>query len=373
MECVSEGSMRRRWWGIAAIVGLLALIPHPVSAHVKWFVEPADLARPRVDWSLVVSGRTALFLLVGAGALGLLALLQRLAGGAHWPDLRAFEPLAAGAPTLLAVQAAITLVYAAVQPAMFVPNIPLPVNAFGLAIAAIEILIAFAFITGIADWAGALALILLVPLSLFRRRYFDTLDMLFWVGIGVVILVVGRSAADATRVRPWLPPRVTPLRAVAALRVITGLSITAPAFSEKIWNPRLGALFLQQYPSFNVMRHALGLPWFSDQLFVLCAGVAEATIGLLLASGLLPQVVILGAWLPFNLGIPFLPPQELIGHLPILGIMYFLLVHTSGAAAARSALGKWQFLPARFRFRSTEVMGQAPTLAPVPVPVRPRR
>lgn len=359
--------MGRRCWPVAAIVGLLAAIPQPVSAHVKWFVEPGDPARPRVDWSLVISGRTALVLLVAAGALGLLAVLQRLVGDAHWPDLRAFEPLAAGAPTLLAVQAAIALVYAAVQPALFVPNIPLPVNAFGLAIAAVELLIAFAFITGIGDWAGALALILLVPLSLFRGRYFDTLDMLFWVGIGAVVLVVGRGAADATRVRPWLPTWVTPRRAVAALRVITGLSIMAPAFSEKLWNPRLGALFLQQYPTFNVMRHALGQPWFSDQAFVLCAGVAEATIGLLLASGLLPRVVILGAWLPFNLGIPFLPHQELVGHLPILGIMYFLLVHSSGAAATRAAEGERRFrrfLPARSRPPSPAAIRPLP--APVP-------
>jgi hypothetical protein len=43
-------------------------------------------------------------------------------------------------------------------------------------------------------------------------------------------------------------------------------------------------------------------------------------------------VVILFMWVPFNVGVPFLPPQELIGHLPIFGIMYFLLVHSAGIA-----------------------------------------
>ena len=41
-------------------------------------------------------------------------------------------------------------------------------------------------------------------------------------------------------------------------------------------------------------------------------------------------------WLPFNLGVPFLPPQELIGRLPIFGIMYFLLVHSAGIAPGES-------------------------------------
>ncbi len=27
-------------------------------------------------------------------------------------------------------------------------------------------------------------------------------------------------------------------------------------------------------------------------------------------------------WVPFNLGIPFLPLQELLGHLPIFGIVW---------------------------------------------------
>jgi len=47
-------------------------------------------------------------------------------------------------------------------------------------------------------------------------------------------------------------------------------------------------------------------------------------------------VVFLGMWLPFNVGVPFLPPQELLGHLPILGIMYVLLVHNSGIAFGES-------------------------------------
>lgn len=37
-------------------------------------------------------------------------------------------------------------------------------------------------------------------------------------------------------------------------------------------------------------------------------------------------------WLPFNLTVPFLPPQELLYHLPFFGIMYFPLVHGSSLA-----------------------------------------
>ena len=59
--------------------------------------------------------------------------------------------------------------------------------------------------------------------------------------------------------------------------------------------------------------------------------MTEVALGALLVSGRLTRVVVLAMWLPFHLGIPLLPAQELIGHLPVFGIMYLLLVNGSGA------------------------------------------
>jgi hypothetical protein len=57
-----------------------------------------------------------------------------------------------------------------------------------------------------------------------------------------------------------------------------------------------------------------------------------------LISGRLTRVVILGMWLPFNLTVPFLPPVEMLGHLPIFGIMYLLLVYGSGSPSRHARL-----------------------------------
>ena len=117
------------------------------------------------------------------------------------------------------------------------------------------------------------------------------------------------------------------------------------ALDEKIWDPELGRAFLAHHPAFNVLHGALGLTWFSDDVFVLAIGLIEAAIGAALISGKLTRLVVLGAWVPFHLGIPLLPAQELIGHLPVFGIMYTLLVYAPHprAASARdlvpSALG----------------------------------
>jgi len=324
-----------RWRWIALFVALVALAPTPALAHVKWF-ENESRYPVRVD--LVFSGRTGILIVVCGAALALLYGLQRIVGDPHWPDLRVFKGMAIGAPTLLAVQAAIGLAYAAVQPTLFAPNLRLHLTALGLALVAIQILIAFSFITGIGDWIGALTLIALGPLAFLLFPPFDVMDLLFWAGIGVVVLIIGRQAVEGGQARPWFQARSAawPARAVAALRIITGVAIISPALSEKVWNPAFGALFVAHHPTFNVLRTYLGLRWFTTDRFVLAAGIVEALIGVLLISGFLTRVVIIGMWLPFNLGIPFLPPQELLGHLPILGIMYFLLVHSSGIALGES-------------------------------------
>jgi hypothetical protein len=263
---------------------------------------------------------------------------QRVVGDPHWPRLQFLRKMAVGAPTLFAVQAAISLVYAAVQPSLLVPNMRLQLDAVGIVIAILQLFVAFAFITGIADWLAAIALILLGPLGFVLFPAYDVLDQLHWLGIALVVLVIGRYAADIRDERPWFAARGPgwSARAVAILRVITGVAIIAPALSEKIWNPELGGAFVSDHPEFNFPRTLLGQTWLTDDAFVLGAGLVEGTIGVLLISGLLTRVVILGMWLPFNLGIPFLPPQELIGHLPIFGIMYLLLVHGAGIAPGES-------------------------------------
>ncbi len=186
------------WRGIALFVALVALAPTPALAHVKWF---EDESRYPVRVDLVFSGRTGILIVVCGAALALLYGLQRSVGDPHWPNLRVFKGMAIGTPTLLAVQAAIGLAYAAVQPTLFAPNLRLHPTALGLALVAIQILIAFSFITGIGDWIGALALIALVPLAFLLFPPFDVADLLFWAGIGVIVLVIGRQAVEGGKVK----------------------------------------------------------------------------------------------------------------------------------------------------------------------------
>jgi hypothetical protein len=59
---------------------------------------------------------------------------------------------------------------------------------------------------------------------------------------------------------------------------------------------------------------------------------------------------------PFQLGVPFLPPQELIGHLPIFAIMYLLLVH--GPGLRFSTIVRWATGKAPMSLESATVVDQ---------------
>lgn len=86
--------------------------------------------------------------------------------------------------------------------------------------------------------------------------------------------------------------------APTALRVGLGISLVTVAFTEKLANPALAQSFLQQHPlNFTSF---LGIP-MPDELFVQCAGAVELLVGLFILFGLFPRLIIVVAWLPFNL------------------------------------------------------------------------
>ncbi|GAC1656005.1 MAG: hypothetical protein NVS9B1_10350 [Candidatus Dormibacteraceae bacterium] len=306
-------------------------------AHVSWFVD--ERTHP-VDFGLVLGQRTGLALAASAAALIAAFAFQRLVRDPDWPRFAFLDRMASGAPTLLAVQAAITLVYSGLQPVLLAYHLRLT-GPVGYGLAAAEVAVGFALITGVADRFGAAVLVLLVAAGFVLFPPLDALAQVHWAGIAVAVYVIGRQAVDAARPREGRGPRlpIGPKGAITALRVLTGLAILAPALGEKIWNPGLGLAFMAQHPEFNFLAHPLGQAWASNDAFVLLAGITEAVIGVLLISGLMTRLVIAAMWLPFNLGIPFLPPQELLWHLPILGIMYFLLVHGGGRRSAEAVPG----------------------------------
>ncbi len=316
--------MHRRLSSIPIALFAFFLLPLISSAHERWFVEGDH---PPTDWSALLSLPVLLAIISSVAVVAALAIAQRLIADPLWPRPLVFQRLEIAAPAILGVQTAIALIYSATQMTLFVPNIELPHNAIGVIMAVVAVVAGFSFVTGVRTRIGALMTIGLFGAAFTIAPFEQVLEQILFVGISLYLVAVGRGAVrydgeeeDRTALSDWLLPH-----ALTILRVCAGLSVLILAFTEKLLNNDLGVAFLAEYPNFNVPR-ALGVDWFTDERFVYAAGIVEATAGAALLAGFLPRVVILALWIPFNLGIAFLPPQELIGHLPILATMYVLLV-----------------------------------------------
>lgn len=318
---------------------VVALWPDMAAAHERWFTPRGPYWDP--DWSLLFSVPVLIAFISAAIVVGGLALLQRIAGDPLWPRPPIFQRLETSAPAILGVQTAITIIYLATQLELFVPNIHLPKNAVGVLLAGIAITASFSFITGILTRIGALVILGLFLLAFYFGTWYEAMEQVIFVGIALYLVAMGRDVpryGHEDEDHMVLADRLRPV-ALPMLRVITGLSVMIVGFTEKLVAPGLGVAFLQEYPHFNVARE-LGFTWFTDERFVYAAGIVEVTAGIALMSGYLTRVVILALWIPFNLGIPFLPPTELIGHLPILATMYILLVQgTEGIPPADRQAG----------------------------------
>ncbi|GAC1390719.1 MAG: hypothetical protein NVS4B11_38270 [Ktedonobacteraceae bacterium] len=302
---------------------LMLLVPSIASAHEKWFTDGSHYP-PQFGllFSLPVLGMIGL----SFAGIGVLALLRRLAGGDNrFPQVGFLRYYDRSNQVILAVQTAISLIAVAVTLHIFAPNLSSGSGVLGFILAGVEVFVAFSFISGILTRVGAIALLGLFLFSFFLYPAWAVLEQTVYVGIALYLLIMGRGLV---RPGPHREPlsrfahywRVAPL----FLRCGVGISIAVLAFTEKLIDPVLALAFLKTHPNFNVAQ-LIGFTWFTNERFILAAGAVELTIGLALMSGILPKIVIFGMFVPFNLTLPFLPPTELLGHLPIFAVMYTLL------------------------------------------------
>lgn len=111
---------------------------------------------------------------------------------------------------------------------------------------------------------------------------------------------------------------------VAILRVSFGLQLCALAAQDKLLNPSLSLGFLSEYPYFNFMS-LIGVKSFTDAHFVLAAGLAEFSMGILLVLNLFQRLAAITALFFFSLTSIILGPSELIGHVPVIIVLLIII------------------------------------------------
>jgi uncharacterized membrane protein YphA (DoxX/SURF4 family) len=323
---------RRRFLLIASILATIFVVAGPVSAHEKWFQNTSGFP---LRWDLFFRP-LPLVLVSGVLVATLVAVfLWRRWGQGFVPGPEFFgspDSLRAAfyglVPLILGVHVAVPLLVSGVQGELFTPNNELPgvwANFLGFAETMIALSLFYGAFTRIA--AGGLAGLWVFGFFLLGPQ--AMLDNALYLGFAAFFFLAGRGPYSVDRMLlPRLePPESSARYAIPALRVGLGLSFLVVAFTEKLANIPLGLAFLENYP----LNFAAGLGFpISNELFVLFAGSVEFLIGLWLILGIFPREIVVLALGPTNLTLTVFSWTELIGHLPIYGILAVLLLWGSG-------------------------------------------
>lgn len=307
------------------------LTPATALAHEKWFVEAEPHA---TQWSVIFQFPTV----IGVGV----AVLATVLGGVWWrargkrdliPGPEILGATAEGrarfyslVPVILGIHVGVPLLVLGVRGELFSPNNQLSAPwIYWLGVAEIGLGLSFLY-GGLTRLAGALlATVWLIGCGVAGVE--TMIENAMFLGFAAFFFLAGRGPYSIDRLLfPKLDPSPDQARhAMTAARIGLGVSLTMVAFTEKLANPALAKAFLAEYPlNFTAW---LGMP-LSDEMFILCAGTTELLIGLFLIFGLFPRLIIITAWLFINMTLTIFNWVELVGHLPIYGLMAVLLVWT---------------------------------------------
>ena len=295
-------------------------------AHETWFVHhPEDYP---LDWSALL--RTSV--LVGLAVVVIVACAWRLGSRLlPVPELRQLQRLghfAEWVPRLLGVHLGVSLLLLAVQRAVLDPSVIVSGGLPGTLLLLPEVVVAACFIAGRQVVLAACAVVAAGPVLVVLAGPRALLSCAVLVGIAGFLMVVppqpclgGRADLSSALLRP----------AVLMLRVGTAGTLITLAVVEKLANPAMARAMLTQVPGLDILS-PLGL---GHDGFAVLAGCVEVLFGLLVLSGATPQLVALVAAVPFTATLAVFGGTELIGHLPVYGVLLSLLLLGSRATTSR--------------------------------------
>jgi uncharacterized membrane protein YphA (DoxX/SURF4 family) len=316
---------------LGAFITFLMLCPGIAQAHEKWFY---DATPDQTHWHEAFEFPTIFYVTAALALTGLAACVWRLR---EYRDLIP-GPKALGAtesgrarffaivPLILGIHVAVPLLVLGIQGQLFSPNNHLhgPVLYW---LGVVQIGVALSLLYGAFTRLAALALAALWFIGIGVFGLEAMLENAHYLGLAAFFFLAGRGPHAIDRLlSPALTPSPNLARwAMPCLRIGLGLGLSVVAFTEKLANHELSEAFLEKYPlNFTAWLH---IP-MSNEVFVQCAGATELLIGLCLLFGFFPRTIILTAWVFINMTLTIFDWTELVGHLPIYGIMAVLIVWT---------------------------------------------
>lgn len=298
----------------------------PAHAHLKWFVESGQ---PAQAFSGNILAYASAWLLIGLAVAIMGIFLDR-----RYPNISTtWEPnkIVPYATATIGIFVGASLLISALQGVLFSMNID-DIGAMHLTLLLLEGFIGLSLIAGLAVRQASLLLFGLWVFALFLTDAINVLENLWIPGAALFLFLRGRTVLRYTHedIMPLRSIQFSHTQAISILRVFLGANLILLGFSEKIMCLHLGLAFLQEHP-WNFMS-ALGIGWFTDELFVFSAGAVEIILGLFLIAGWITRLtaaVLAGLFLtpPFFMG-----AEEMIGHIPHITIVAVMLIFGRGTS-----------------------------------------
>ncbi|MCF6197812.1 MAG: hypothetical protein L3J67_00185 [Hyphomicrobiaceae bacterium] len=309
------------------------LIPTQAFAHLRWFVDvnsPSaqayQQAMSRFQFDLVY-----LFLLAGAVGFVISAItLDNLARKNQLVGALLNAPIKLPLHLewrLVSILLGLMLLMNSHHGVLLAPNLPTSDEFMFKAAIIVQFVVGLLFISQLSFVLSAIGTFCLALIASIITPAMIMIDYVFeFAGIMVAFYLIGPSISRIDRILwPASSPRNEQM-AVAVLALSLGLQLAELALHNKLLNPGLALIFIDDNGFLNFMR-MIGFTSFKNIYFVFAGGIAELILGTLLVFGIATRFVALGIGAIFTLTSAIFGLHELIGHIPIMAVVLLIALH----------------------------------------------
>lgn len=305
---------------ILAIVGFLAVSMSATTsfAHVRWFVDADSVALPSYPTYSFFDIEVLIWVAIGLIMVGVSIFLDgKLPKVPIIPTKIRHDILES-----LRIFTGMSFLLTAYGGALIAPHMQ-AYGGFGTTLLFLQAAIGIMLISNNFIHYAAILLIALFAGLMVQFGFVLALEYSNVIGIALFFLFNNLPNKEMReRFKPY---------SVDVLRIFTGIALVTLGVSEKIYGSELGQAFIAKYP-WNFMQ-MIGVEFFTDQLFVLSAGMMEVIMGTILILGTttrLNTLVISIFMLISNTTFLFVNQSdnallELIGHMPIIATAVIFL------------------------------------------------
>lgn len=299
---------------------VIFLFPPLAQAHEQWFMNDAPLPAIKPELFTTWSFITVSFIVAAIAAVACSWILHRAL--MHKNPTKAardfFTRYGAEVAGIMRASLGLALVVAAVQGFLFAPDLPATTTGAGKDFFIfLELIIGLGLVLDIVSSLMALLASVFFIMMLFLFPVGSVAAYVFFFGISLFLFLTKKSQI--------FPLQKYTSYAYTIMRILLGFSFMYGGVYYKILQPQYALTFLQSH-HVNFMQ-MLGISSFSDELFVLAAGVTEIMFGLLITLCILPRLTAACVFVFMLVPIAIFGIQDLFGHLPIFAGLFAIMVY----------------------------------------------